>query len=110
MSDKALKASINALVEPRRSDQEALPPAKPRPAIPAGLGVGRVIRKPGTPEAGAGIASPLTEPDYSTRTWHAPVSVTSTDGIWVIQFEHVATVDMTDANDQSVQLIFDEPS
>lgn len=77
----------------------------PKPRLKA-VGIGRPTANA---TSAAGIASPLTEPDYTTRTWHTAQTLTSTDGIWAIQVQHVATIDMVDDNGLAVQFSYDGP-
>lgn len=99
------KTAIQNLAEKRKEPSDLAAAAIPAP-IQAQTGLGR----PATAGTGtAGIASPLTEPDYTTRTFHAAQTLLSTDGIWAWQIEYVATIDLTDDNGQPVQMILDAP-
>lgn len=99
-----LKSDIQRLAQ-KRPGVVALKTAADPAALLAQTGLGTVPRiSAGT----AGIASPLTEPDYTTRTWHDSREVTTTDGIFTFIVEDLASVDMLDANNAAVQLIFAE--
>lgn len=103
MTDRRLKEYLNTLVEPRR-DREGLPDLPPREAIPGGKGLA-------TPSGGVGggLTSPLEEDDASTRQYHPPGDITSTDGLFVIELEPLAQMEMTDGDGNDVTLIFDDP-
>ena len=71
-----------------------------------------VARPSGTLGAGGSgaIASPLTEPDSGTRTHHPPVTITSTDGLFVLEIEPLKDIDLKDAKDQDVRITYDAPA
>lgn len=105
-TDQQLKRYVNALIEPPRGDQAALPPLKIRPTIPASTGVGRIIKQPGLVGS---IQSPLTETNAATRQYHADAAVTTTDGVFTWIIKPIKQVDMLDAGDSDVVLIFADP-
>lgn len=84
-------------------------PMPPASAIPAKRGAG-------VPGAGAsnratgGIASPLTEPSASARTYHAQRTVQSSDGVFQVRIAPVKQISMTDANGASVVCIYAAPT
>lgn len=105
-TDRRFQGAVASLARAssRRAVIRANPPTKPRPTIPAASGVGSV-------GAGAGVASPFTEPDANARTYHTtPRTVTSTDGVFTIEIQDIETVEMEDANGNAVEFEFDQPS
>lgn len=104
MADRRLVDNLNALVKH---------PAKPRERLPAvgspGALPGRGTGKPGGVGSGTGIASPLTEPDYATRTFHAAVTLTTTDGVFTLEIEPLATIDLLDRNSNPVRIEYAAP-
>jgi hypothetical protein len=54
----------------------------------------------------AGIASPLTEAQYTDREWHPPRVIYSTDGLFSIRLRHIKTLKMADAADNEVVFEF----
>lgn len=63
-----------------------------------------------------GIKSPLTETDADNRTYHEPETgpyphyITSSDGIFVIEYLPIATMTMSDGDGNVVMIEFDEPT
>jgi hypothetical protein len=108
---RAIKSAVAALAG-RESQAKTLPAKDGTTPLPAVVGQGR-MRLNGSavsPNASAGIASPLTEPDAATRTYHAARIVTTTDGVFTFEIEDLATIAMTDANGRDVALEFDAPA
>lgn len=103
-----LKSDLNALeTSPRKSGQ--LRTLERKGARPATSGVG-YWNPSRVPSSGAGLASPLTEPDYNAREYHPAQYLQSADGIFVWQVEPVKKIVMRDANDAPADHIYDEPS
>jgi hypothetical protein len=105
MSSKTTRENIQRLAEKRPGVTQLDAAANPDPIL-AKTGLGSTGQQ--QTAAGGCIASPLTEPDYTTRTWHDAREVTTTDGIFTFIVEDLASVDMLDANNAAVQLIFAE--
>lgn len=86
-----------------RTDK-TLPATRAAPAIPARSG------SSGPTSGGSGsIASPLTETDYTDRSYHAPKTITSTDGLLTWEVEPIHHIYFTDLNGASVEIIYDTP-
>lgn len=85
----------------------SLPPAATPPAIPARSGTSLPIAKPVS--SGGGIASPLTETAYSSRTWHAVKTITSSDGLLHLRVKPIKAVTFTDANGATVVMDYKAP-
>lgn len=100
---KKLAALAGSRVDPA-TVRLSTPPRAPN--IDAGAGVAFLTK---SSQGNGGIASPLTEPDAATRTYHPKQTVVGTDGITQIDFYPIHSVDMIDANGSSVQLIFAIP-
>lgn len=108
MSDSGrLQTDLIKLVDAGRLPDKSLPPRSVAIAIPTTAGSARP-RQPAGAGGTSGIASPLTEPDYTSRTWHTAREVTTTDGIFTFIVEDIDTVDMLDANGAEVALEFAE--
>lgn len=103
---RQLVRDLNAIIEPQ-AQQQALPAAEPRDPVP-GVGIGR--RLGGAAAGGGGsIASPLTEPDASTRTYHQERAVASSDGVFVLMLRPIKTIDLLDANQAPVRVEYGNP-
>lgn len=105
---KDLTAALQALTEAAQGQtsrvDKTLPAAPNATAIPARSGTG------GPPKAkGAGIASPLVETDYADRTWHPEAEYVSSDGLLVIAFRPVKTIDFKDAAESPLTIEFKAP-
>jgi hypothetical protein len=103
--DSRLKEDIQRLAKTRPTVGALAASAKANPVAPV-TSTGAVRAAAST---GGGIASPLTEPDAATRTWHSAITYNSTDGLWSFQMSHPHTIDFLDDNDQEVQFIYDAP-
>lgn len=97
-----LKSDIQRLAR-TRAQLEALIEAGDPAAILASDGLGLRLAASGT-----GIASPITEADYTTRTWHDAREIYTTDGIFTFIIEDLKTVDMMDGNGAPVQFVYAE--
>jgi hypothetical protein len=109
---KRLQTDLVKIVDAGRLPDKRLGPRAEASAIPSTAGSAKPKKPPGSGAGTAGIASPLTEPDYTARTWHATRSITDTSGLFTIEYECVEEVVMEDANSapNEVRLIFaDEP-
>lgn len=67
-------------------------------------GVGR--RKP---KGESGIASPITEPDYSAREFHPERVYYSSDGLFTIHYKPIKKIVMEDEGGNPAEFIYDEP-
>lgn len=76
-------------------------PHTPRPDLPGS--VGRA-----TP-AGAGLSSPLSEPDASTRTYYDPVRVRSSHALFTVLWRPIKSMDLIDAAGRPVRIEFAKP-
>lgn len=89
---------------------ERVPQLKP-PSVrePIGRSTGAADIQRGA--TGGGIASPLTEPDYLARTWHATRVLTSADGIFTIEYSAPSLLKLVDANGNACDIaLADEPA
>lgn len=110
---REFQIDLVSLVESGQIPGKTLAQIDPAAAIPAGIGVAKPRKTSASAASSStGIASPLTEPDYTARTWHATRSITDTSGLFTIEYENVEEIVMEDANGapNEVRLIFaDEP-
>ncbi|ODU49079.1 MAG: hypothetical protein ABS92_06810 [Thiobacillus sp. SCN 63-374] len=96
----SLKGSLNRL--------EQLPPADKK--LPAATTPVAIRASAALFERGGGIASPLVETAYASRSWHPAQTLTSTDGVFTFSVRFIKTLGMTDANGAGVALEFkDKP-
>ena len=104
MADKQFRDSLQKLTKGTGRTPLRLPPLEQPGPIPVGVGVG-------IPSSGssAGIASPLAEVSPPQRTYHAARQITSNDGLFVFEYEPLASLVMQDANGQEVVLEFGDP-
>ena len=109
MSDDSarLQTDLVRLVDQGRRPDKTLVPRAPATAIPASAGAGRPSQATGA--GTAGIASPLTEPDAATRQYHANAAAITTDGVFTWVIKPIKQVDMRDAGNAVVALIFADP-
>jgi hypothetical protein len=78
-----------------RAGVAALPAAAaPAPIARVSSLSGNAVAATGT----AGIASPLTEDDYTLRTWHTAESMVSSDGVFTFYYTPLASLTLADAN------------
>jgi hypothetical protein len=66
--------------------------------------------EPESADAAAGIASPLVEPDESTREYYSDIVIVSSDGLFTLAIQPIKRLHMQDANGAAVVLEFDKPS
>lgn len=78
---------------------KALGKPTPRAGILVSSGSSPVNQNSG----GEGIASPLTEMNYTTRLWYLPYNKYTTDGIFTFTVQDLASIDYTDAKGRVVQ-------
>lgn len=86
---------------PQKNGKGRLPPAKPRNALPESRGEALPIKR------SQSIASPLTEA-ADVRVYAAPVTLTTADGLFVVELEPVYSTQFIDANGEAVVVVYDE--
>lgn len=96
---------INSLVKPPTASKQ-LPTLEPRGGVAAKQGRGD-YQEPST--GTAGIASPLTEADYSARQYWDEVTLVSSDGLLSFRIKPIKQITQADANDAEVVQIFADP-
>ena len=102
------KADLNALESsPRKQVTLTKRDAKGTRAATVGTGIYKAPAAKGT---GGGIASPLTETSYAAREYHPARYLSSSDGLFVWQFEPPKKIVMADANDEEVIQLFAVPT
>lgn len=84
----------------------SLPAGRGTNAIPDRVGSAKPVAKP---SSGGGIASPLTETTYASRTYWANVTITSTDGFITLALAPIKRVNFTDANGNAVAIDYKSP-
>jgi hypothetical protein len=95
---------LNSVVNQPRPRQQ-LKPITPRGSIPAQTSPGTNTPNP-VSSGGGGIASPLTEPDATQRTYYDPVLLPTTDGLAWVRWRSVRRIEMLDAGNAEVVLEF----
>lgn len=103
MSDQSLIRSLNALLTP--DQRKKLSVIEPRGGL-SGKRVSVGYKAPAT--GGGGIASPVTETQYSDRTSYE-ITTQSSDGLYTRVRRPVKSIRMLDANGEAVVLQFAEP-
>lgn len=71
-----------------------------------------ILRKTGLGKSpkGTGISSPLTETKYSDREYYATFTLTSTDGLFVMELKRVKKMKFNDADNRFLEIDFaDKP-
>lgn len=101
---RSVAEDINRLVTPPKS-RRSLPTVPPVGPLPASQGRGVYERK-GRASSG-GMASPLTE--TGERIYHPAVLLTTTDGIFTLQVQHVAQLHMTDVDGTEHEFNYQNP-
>ena len=101
---KQFRDSLQQLTKPTGRATLRLPPLDQPGPIPAGVGIGST-----SGGSSAGIASPLSEPDPSQRTYHPARQVESSDGLFAIEYQPLASIVMADATGREVVLEFGDP-
>lgn len=103
------KADLNALESsPRKQVTLTNREAKGTRAATVGTGIYKAPATTGV--TGVGIASPLTEGSYAARELHPSRYLSTSDGIFVWQFDPPKKIVMADANDAEVIQLFAEPT
>jgi len=100
---KSVADDLNRLTTPQQQ-RRSLPTVPTVGAVPAGKGRGEYVPKAATT---AGIASPISEPDYTARAWW-PGGIPSTDGL--LMLPAAKTIVMSDANGAEVMFEYAEPT
>lgn len=100
-----IRDDLNRSLMPERK-QKTLPELPAKGALPVQVGVGEWVGGGAAAGGGGGIASPLTETDVSTREYW-PDGLTSSDGLFVLPA--IKTLNLTDANDDPVQISLANP-
>ena len=103
------KADLNALESSPRK-QVALTNREAKGTRAATVGTGIYKAPATTGVTGVGIASPLTEGSYAAREFHPARYLSSSDGLFVWQFEPPKKIVMADANDEEVIQLFAVPT
>lgn len=101
---RGVQRDLNSLESSKRKSGE-LKGVEPRGARPATRSVGEARVEPARTNAG-GVASPVTEDDYTAREWW-PAGIPSTDGLLMLPAEKVIV--MSDANGAPVVFNYAEP-
>lgn len=104
MNGAELSGALGALLPDRRQGG-ALKAATPAPGVAAFSRAAAI-----TASSQGGIASPLVETDYSLRTHHAGVVLTSADGLFALTLLPVKDIRLVDANGQAVTLSLAAPA
>jgi hypothetical protein len=104
---KDIKDATNRLVTTTKP-REPLPAPLPRPAIAAGVGFAEPQTPPATPGTG-GIASPLTETNFTDRTYHPETLVASSDGVFQFVTKRTKSLKFTDASNRTVRIDLKAP-
>lgn len=103
------KRDLNSLESaPRRTAE--LSQREARGTRPPTVGRGNYVAPPSAGQTGGGIASPLTEGSYAAREFHPARYLSSSDGLFVWQFEPPKKIVMADANDEEVIQLFAVPT
>jgi hypothetical protein len=84
---------------------KTLPASNAAPAIPARSGSSGPKSR-----SGGSIASPLTETAYASRTYHSPMTITSTDGLLTWEVDPIKKVFFTDASTNAVEIEYAAPT
>lgn len=93
---------INAVVTPPRT-RRSLPALQPRGGVPAQVGTGNYTAPAAT---GAGLASPVTEPNYALREYW-PNGLVSSDGLFFLPA--IKKVVMEDTNGAEAVFEYAQP-
>ena len=104
-TDKDLTRALQALVG--QPSQSGLPAAQPRGVQPMAAARGRPAAA--AAKSGGGIAGPLTEPAYNTRTYWADETIQSSDGLLTFVVKPIKQVILTDATGADVVIVFANP-
>lgn len=108
-SGKAFRDDLRALAD-SETENKALPPARERQPIPAARGIATYTPPPTAPSSGGGIASPLTETDFNSRTYHETSIALSGDFLLGMEIKPIKQITMTDADGQVVLMRYADPS
>ena len=109
MTTKDLTAALIALSEAAAAEREAKAAAMKERGAAEKSKSSSVPKSADAGEGGA-IASPLTETAYSDRTFYAPKTSTSTDGIWVVRMRPIKSIKFKDKKDNPLTIDFKDPA
>lgn len=104
--DDRFQLDVQRLAASRPGVAPLVPATAPAPIL-AKTALGQSTRGA---TATAGIASPLEETSFESRTFHAEELLTSTDGVFSYRITRLASVSMLDANGAGVVQIFAAPA
>lgn len=103
---KDLTASLQALTEAAQGQTSRVDKSLPEPkvvsAIPSRTGSSGPIAGTGA----GGIASPLTEEDYTLRTFHPEQDVKDSSGVLVFKIQPIKSMRFKDATNSLVDVNF----
>lgn len=103
---KDLTDALRDLMEQNTANVVEAP--KARGAAPAVRAAAMATPAPAK-SSGGGIASPLTETTYASRTFHASYLISSPDGFLNLLIYPVDTINFLDANSDPVAIKFKAP-
>jgi len=103
---KDLTDALNDLMQPPPAN--VVPAPKARGAASVAVSAAPVASVSGGGGQGSAAVN-MTEPDYSARTWWPAKVVTTTDGLFAIQFAPVKKIRMADPDSVIVDFNFAEP-
>lgn len=104
---KDLTEALRRLTEDAQAPAQPVEPMKNRSA--AGAAKSAALNNNGKPGTGGGIASPLTEVSFASRTYWADKNYTSTDGLITLVLKPIKRVSLLDANGESVLIDYKSP-
>ena len=107
IAGKGLAKAISQLQE-RSRIRTTLPDKQARPSIVAKAGYGKRGGAGGA-GAGNGIDSPLTEQTKTRKYFEAVRELTSSDGLFVLEYRNVLSLTTRDVVGREVKIIFDDP-
>lgn len=94
-----VKESIRKLADKPAAGSALDAAKKPSPVLPK-TGFGQ------NPGGSSGISSPLTETNYADREFYTTYTLTSTDGLFVMELRRIKTMKFVDAAGRPVQMDF----
>ena len=107
-SGRKMRDDMRALAENNRAER-TLPVLTPRGASPAKRGNASWSGGAPTATSGGGIASPLTEPSFAARTYHASSEFLSSDFLMAMEVKPVKSIAMKDAGNFNVIMNYAAP-
>jgi hypothetical protein len=110
MAEASAGSAVTKAIKALQDKAQIRDSLKPLPARGA-LTANRKLAKPtgASSSGGGGIASPLTEQPETRKFYEAVRELTSSDGLFVVEYQNPLSITTKDALSREIKIIFDDP-